>query len=390
MPSFRYYLGKGLYEPCSPYREAYFFGAELNSVDADGWNCQPKIVDETSSFDLSTITKNHEVVVALLNISDIPEGVCNFRWEWYRNRDNKLLFSYDWSHSAKEGGWVYAYSYIGWVDWEINENGDYRVEVTVTGIISYKKIIQFTVIGIPEEKPPEPPPEPIGLPVIEALNNVSANFYSIYLEVLDWPYPFWLIALLFYEVSSLFSTIAYGFSSFFKWINEIAAKVTDILDWSTIWSYILSYVPNLEAIRDWFYDKVSQINAQILNWWSETSATVTGWIDAAKDWVQLWIDYLQAEINTLSSRINEAIALVPDISEIKAWFSNWWGNIAGNLESWWNGKLKGIDDLINSAFLIRDDFWRGWQELRDKVTEFFTDPEEWLYKAVDRIIERFW
>ncbi|GAI92474.1 unnamed protein product, partial [marine sediment metagenome] len=39
MASYSYGLAKGLREPCSPYREAYYFGAELNKPSADGWNC---------------------------------------------------------------------------------------------------------------------------------------------------------------------------------------------------------------------------------------------------------------------------------------------------------------------------------------------------------------
>ena len=48
------------------------------------------------------------------------------------------------------------------------------------------------------------------------------------------------------------------------------------------------------------------------------------------------------------------------------------------LTTWWNSRLEDIQGLINSAFTIREGLWTGWQDWRDKVVEFFTDPLEWL------------
>ena len=154
MPSYSYGLAKGLREPCSPYREAYYFGAELNEPSADGWNCLPELVGQTQNYDLSTIPEGREVLVALLKVSNTPQGRLDFKAEWYRNRDNKLLFTQDWSYQASAGGWTYFYAYLGRVAWEINENGGYRVEFTITGAASYFKVIQFNISGIREEVEP--------------------------------------------------------------------------------------------------------------------------------------------------------------------------------------------------------------------------------------------
>jgi hypothetical protein len=146
---FSYFMGKGVREPCSPYREAYVFGAPLNEPNADDWNCAAAIVDETSSFDLSTITPNHEVVVALLHIYELYFSV-EIKFRWYRDRDSKLLFEYIYTiPDPPEYGywlWAYVYSYIGYVSWEIWENGDYHVDIYYQG-----EIIQsmgFTISGI--------------------------------------------------------------------------------------------------------------------------------------------------------------------------------------------------------------------------------------------------
>jgi hypothetical protein len=147
-----YYIGKGLKEPCSPYRSTYVFGADLNTPNANNWNCLAEIWDSTTYFDLSQITKNHEVVVVLYTQDqDLSTGT-TLRAEWYRKRDNKLLFTYEYNLPNPPSGyywdWYYAYSYIGWVDWEINENGDYYVKVSDSAR-GTSQTIYFTVTGIP-------------------------------------------------------------------------------------------------------------------------------------------------------------------------------------------------------------------------------------------------
>lgn len=141
-------MGKGLREPCSPYRQAYVFGADLNVPNANNWNCVPVIMDPTTSFDLSTITPNHEVVVALLVAYNIIAGASHVvSMKWYRDRDSNLLF--DWSYTFPDRGyaWAYVYSYIGYVPWEIYENGNYHVDILWDGSLLQR--IGFTVSGIP-------------------------------------------------------------------------------------------------------------------------------------------------------------------------------------------------------------------------------------------------
>ena len=149
-------LSKGLSEPCSPYRKAYYFGAELNVPNADNWNCLPSVVDPGWTFDLSSITTNHEVCVALLSITDRIYSETPVVMSWYRTRDNKLLFRFAYTipSPAASGyaywAWWYVYSYIGYCDWEIIENGDYYVRIVAAGGVTYDKRVDFTITGIPE------------------------------------------------------------------------------------------------------------------------------------------------------------------------------------------------------------------------------------------------
>lgn len=226
--------------------------------------------------------------------------------------------------------------------------------------------------------------------IIERFNWLSEYFYDIYLEVLSWVWPFYNAAYLFLFLSEVSSQLAWDFYDFSLWIVEVHDRVAQVLSWSTIWSYILSYVPNLEEIRDWFYHWWSNVYGVVTDWWSSTSTTVLGWIDETKQWAQLWIDYLQGQVNALGVRIDDVLALIPDVSDIQAWFANWTGNVSSVITTWWTGALSQVQSLIDSAFIEREPFWAGWQDWRDRVTEFFTDPEKWVYDRLDSFFERYW
>ncbi len=148
-------LGKGLKEPVPPYRQAYVFGADLGTPNANSWNYMPELVDPTTVFDLSQITPNHEAVVALLLATDVPAGMQSLvEHKWYQDRDSQLLFDFrytiaDAGRSGFSGwAWVYIYSYIGYVPWEIYEDGAYHVDLTFSGPAQYSRTLPFTVKGV--------------------------------------------------------------------------------------------------------------------------------------------------------------------------------------------------------------------------------------------------
>ncbi len=151
-------IGKGLREPCSPYREAYVFGAELGAPDANNWNCVPEIVEQTTSFDLSTIEPGHEVVVDLLTLYNLAAGQSYPVYHrWYRDRDERLLFGFPYQipdpgiYGYAAWAWYYVYSYIGYVSWEIYENGNHHVDILLAQSLLSR--IGFTVSGVPQLQP---------------------------------------------------------------------------------------------------------------------------------------------------------------------------------------------------------------------------------------------
>lgn len=143
-----YGIGKVLREPVSPFRVAQVFGAALNQPDASNWNGSP-LLDNVASFDLSSLTPYHEVVVALVNLGYVDRAL-GITFTWYRARDNAFLYQSVGVIPAPDSGyyypWYYGYSYIGYVPSEINENGAYYVDIAVTDLPTQR--LNFTVSGI--------------------------------------------------------------------------------------------------------------------------------------------------------------------------------------------------------------------------------------------------
>ena len=349
-------LGKGLLEPQPPFRKAWFFGAELNSVSADGWESLPSIDGETNSFDLSSITLNHEVCVALIRINNARGGMTYFKMRWYRARDDKLLFTYDWSYLAVADGWCYAYSYIGWVDWEINENGEYYVVAEVSGANPYSASKYFTISGIEEEEEPEPPPIGTMGWISQRFSDASSFLYSVYLETLSWFYPFWLISSFFYSLSSTCANLSWDFYYFNEWVENVTSKLTTFLTSLDLEAWFLEWKQKILFAWDWVRDAWNNIRSDLENWWTVQVAELTEW----------WTVQI-AELQAIKSAWDNFWTVTFPTLVSFTWLGIWWNSQLIELEAWFHSELQ---ELVP--------FWEGWQDVKDKVVEFIDDPLEWL------------
>lgn len=214
--------------------------------------------------------------------------------------------------------------------------------------------------------------------IIERLGDVSGFFYDIYREVLDWVYPFWLAADFFYNLHLLFNGLAWDFYDFANWVDDVVDELRDILSWSNIRSLIRGWLPDLEDVVDWWDRWWVWVGHEIDDWWDSTKNTVQGWIHYAEVRISDWIDSLERALTTLQAAWNDFKDRIPALDELWLWFTAWWANVLENLIDW--GALTGtqIDSLIDSWFKSYEPFWAGWQDVRDNVIEFLTDPLTWL------------
>lgn len=195
---------------------------------------------------------------------------------------------------------------------------------------------------------------------------------------------------LFRLLSDWTSAIAGELYTLASWYDYVTGRVAELLTWDNILSYLGTYLDAAINAWNWVSNAWNNVWGIADSWWSSTQYTVKAWIAAATQgfdalkaaWSNFWnvtwpvwtgkLDYLTAAWNNFWS------VTFPTLVSF-----SW-------LTTWWTARVKDVQGLIDSAFIVREGFWTGWQDWRDKVTEFFTDPEEWLYKSLDRIIERFW
>lgn len=223
--------------------------------------------------------------------------------------------------------------------------------------------------------------------IIESLNGIVDWFYQLYTDVYDWPYPFYMIGYIFIEIAYLFNDLAWACYDFSNWIDYVAGKVTNILTWQTIWSYIITYVPNLLTIRDWFVNVNVNINELIAGWWTSTSVQVHGWIDAAVDGIDVglegWMDFWSGIWPAFQSAYNTLAA---------AWSNFYQVTLPGlvdqaGLGGWWDSRLVELEVFINSKIRELVPFYNDLAALWSDIAAFFTDPLTWL---AGRLESWFW
>lgn len=226
--------------------------------------------------------------------------------------------------------------------------------------------------------------------VIQFLGWLQEALYKAYLEILDLPWPFWLAAWPFYLAQDAVNKLAWAFYDFYDWVQEVSGKIRFVMTPSELIGWIYSFWPLLGDIHNWFRVRFTWFTNQVTNWWTATSSTVIDWIDTAKAWAWLWIEYLNEETNKLKVRLDNLVIEFPDVTELLSWFTNWPGHVLSIVNTWWTSSMGEVQGLITSNLQTWFPFYDELVVLWGDIKSFFTDPEDWLYKSLDRIVERFW
>jgi len=220
--------------------------------------------------------------------------------------------------------------------------------------------------------------------------DASGLFYSIYLKVYDWVYPFWLAATYFYSLSTLFNTLGNYFSYFSQWVGTTASKLLEILSYSNIYSYFKTYFDYATNAWSWVLNAWTNVTGIVNSWWASTSITVQSWIAAAQSFLQTQLNTVNTWLTTLQAAWNEWKAKIPSFDALWLWFTNWWNSVLTQIIAWGALTALQIQSLIDTALKTYAPFWEGWQDWKDSVIEFIQDPWQWLYDRVEDLFDRFW
>lgn len=226
--------------------------------------------------------------------------------------------------------------------------------------------------------------------IVDWLESASDFFYDAYRETAGWVYPFSLLSIPMYSLYSVFDVLAYYFGVFDDWLVQAADWLAQILSFDDIWNYFQGWFQAAESAWQWVVNAVYNIWNVIEDWWSGVYFDVLDLFHSAMDAAYNYYQSAVYLIDELRDQVQGIIDQIPALDEVVQWIGNWVNNVLTLIDQWWSGAVNQVQALIDSAFIARDSLWSGWQEIRDQVVEFFSDPLEWVYNKMDEFFERFW
>lgn len=215
--------------------------------------------------------------------------------------------------------------------------------------------------------------------IVSILRLVSDWFYRLYRDFSDVPLIGGVLAAPFYWLYAAFYHLAVYFSSFNAWAEDATSKLGRILSLENITSYFKTFLDYATGAWAWISNAGNNVIGIVSTWWQSVKPVVLAWIEEAKSWASAQLRELNARLGSLQSLWDELKVNIPSLSEIIAWFRNWWGNIQKVLSGWWTERLRDVQDLFKSWVKDLAPFWEGWQDIRDTVFDFFNDPLEFLW-----------
>ena len=146
-------VGKGIYEPCSPYNSVQVFGDTEDPIPLPGWPwpCVAEITGQTNSVNLSTLQPNDYVSVLLNDVTDVTTAG-SFTWT-LSNADGIVLYSNTVTWPAPPAGeywsWVYNVLVNPYSRTNYNQDGSYTIDAwdSASNILH---VIPITITGTPE------------------------------------------------------------------------------------------------------------------------------------------------------------------------------------------------------------------------------------------------
>jgi len=130
-----------------------------NSLNLSSLTAPYSFPNQTTLFDVSSLTADHEVIVIGYVSPSSTSSSTTYTATWYRDRDGSIIFQKSVSIGASGSGATVAF-WIGWLSEnpavgtypqyrEIQENGNYHVVLSASGGETFSQTINFAVIGIP-------------------------------------------------------------------------------------------------------------------------------------------------------------------------------------------------------------------------------------------------
>lgn len=223
--------------------------------------------------------------------------------------------------------------------------------------------------------------------IVEQLVDARDWLLDAYSEVSGWIFPFSYLSYPLWGLYQVFYYLVFYFGYFNDWLDWASGRLNEILSTWDIQSYFQWWLDAAANAWDWVYNAWDNIWQEVDTWWSTTKLTVQGWLDWLEIELKGLISQVDLGLTSLRHSWDNFVSKIPTIDEIIEWFKNWGGNVWSEITNWWSSTVNDVQGLIDSAFVSRESFWSGWQDVRDNVIEFFSNPLDWLASHIE---DWFW
>jgi len=216
--------------------------------------------------------------------------------------------------------------------------------------------------------------------IVDALDWMSDLFLDIYVETKDWVWPFYYISDPFYWLVAATIRLAGYFIDLGDFLEMVDDRVDEILDEWDIRSMLRPWLDMAEDAWAWVQDATLELWGIVDEWWTTTASSVRDWIATAEAWLWAEMEKTRGWLHEVRTWWLEFIWRVPTIDEIITWFGDWGSKVITSVITWGALTATQIGELIDSKISELPSFWEGWQEVKDQVIAFFSDPVEFIWE----------
>lgn len=165
----------------------------------------------------------------------------------------------------------------------------------------------------------------------------------------------------------------------YHWTQDRLDELEEFVSQDWVQEWLRNPLGELAQVWGWFTDWAGNVRDTIGEWWEGIKSTIQDLIDAATEglddligawdsfWQDTWPDWLSSFDNLRAAWDNFWTETLPTLVD----------NIS--LEEWRKGLILDIDDLIIGKLKEWFPFYDTLVELWEDITEFFSDPLEWLW-----------
>jgi len=194
----------------------------------------------------------------------------------------------------------------------------------------------------------------------------------------DWLVDTWDTAV--ENVSAVVDTVINTFDDVWDTVVGYVSPVVDTIinTFDDVWDTTVEQVPE---VIDTVIETVTSAGSTVYDSVSNVYNTVTNYISNIYNTVN---NYITNTYNTVTNNISNTYqTLTTAITQVI-------GLTIENVNEWWTARAAWVERLVDTRFALIAPTFNAMGAIINGFNEFFTDPEDWLYKRFDKIIERFW